>query len=165
MAEFLVRNSLNPHKVVKLGVTFRQLVDVNRNDGDPIWVVEVATDEPHKDGGGIRPTFINLISLEHFDDEMDKAVAEISEQIDWTPLDADQRAPYADSIRPSDYTVEIRDFVEVVLKDNLPSAGIDINSIEMTINGFDVTTELEITGDPYEYTVKWDPSIRVYDTY
>ena len=38
-----------------------------------------------------------------------------------------------------------------------------MDSIQMTINDFDVTSELEIVGDPYEYTIKWNPFMRVYN--
>ena len=46
MAQFLVRNSLNPQKVIKCGITFEQLAPKD-NEGDLIWIVEIASDEPH----------------------------------------------------------------------------------------------------------------------
>lgn len=163
MADFLIRNSLNPGKVVKAGITFQQLVPKG-GAGELIWVVEIATDEPHKDGGSIPPEYINLTTLDNIDEEIQIAVAALSEKIDWTPLDDDTREPIVSSCYPSSYIADIEDDVVIVISEILPSAGIDIDSITMTINDMDVTSELEITGDPYEYEVKWKPPIRIYDT-
>ena len=80
MAQFLIRNSLNTYKVVKCGITFEQVTPKNY-EGEPIWVIELATDEPHKYGGSIPPTFINLTSLDNLDLEIEQAVEIISEQI------------------------------------------------------------------------------------
>ena len=43
MAYFQVRNSLNPSKVIVCGITYKQIVPTN-NEGEAIWVIEVATD-------------------------------------------------------------------------------------------------------------------------
>jgi len=161
MAQFLIRNSLNPQKVVSCGITFEQLTPKNY-EGEPRWVIELATDEPHKDGGSIPPEYINLTSLDNLDQEIEKAVEIISAKIDWTPLEEDLRAPFVESCSPSEYEVDIESRIEIILKEVLPAAGIDISSINMTINDFDVTNELVITGDPYEYTLKWNPFMRVY---
>jgi hypothetical protein len=161
MAQFLIRNSLNPQKVIKCGITFEQ-VTPKSGEGEPIWVVELATDELHKDGGSIPPEFISLTSLDNLDEEIEKAVEIISEKVDWTPLEIDIRPPFVESCYPSSYEVSIESSIEIVLKDLLPAAGIDISSINMTINDFNVNSELEISGDPYEYILKWKPFMRVY---
>jgi hypothetical protein len=162
MAQFLLRNSLNPQKVIKCGITFNQVVPKG-GEGEAIWVVEIATDEPHKDGGDIPPEFINLTTLENLDQEIEKAVGILSTKVDWTPLEDDVRPPLVESCYPSGYNASIESVVEIVLKDILPAAGIDISSIQATINDVDVTTDLEISGDPYEYTVKWRPFMRVLE--
>ena len=164
MAQFLIRNSLNSQKVVKCGITFEQITPKNL-EGEPVWVVELATDEPHKNGGNIRPEFINLITLDNLDLEIKKAVELISDQIDWTTLEEDTRAPIVNSVYPTEYEVNMDTYVEIILKDLLPSAGIDVDSIQMTINDFDVTSDLVITGDPYVYKIKWHPTMRVYEEY
>ena len=151
MAYFTVRNSQNPGKAVTLGITYRQLVDKNSQDGEAIWVLEVATDEPHvTTSGTIPPYFINLTSTDDVDEEIDKAVVALSSQIDWSPLSPDTRAPFVDSVSPS--TLDLH-----------PSAGIDINSIEMTVNDIDVTSDLIITGEEFDYDVEWCPPSRIYE--
>ena len=162
MAQFLIRNSLNPQKVIKCGITFEQITPKSY-EGEGLWVVELATDELHKNGGNIPPEFINLTNLDNLDEEMEKAVEIISERIDWTLLEIDVRSPFVESCYPSDYEIDIESNIEIIIKDLLPAAGIDISSIVMTVNGFDVTSESEISGDPYEYTLKWKPFMRVYN--
>jgi len=164
MAEFLVRNSLNPSKSVVFGITYRQLVSKG-SSGALSWVIEIKTNELDVNGNVIPSVYINTVSLNNIDEEINKAVAELSTKINWLPLSDDTCAPYVDSISPSQYEIDLESSVEVVLKEILPAAGIDVNTIAMTVNGFDVTSELEITGDPYEYKVKWSPFIRVMSEY
>ncbi len=163
MAEFLIRSSLNPNKVVKLGITFRQVVPKN-NDGDHIWIVELNTNEPDKDGNGMVPSYIRLTDLSNLDKEIKKAASVIAKKIDWSPVLEDSRPPYIISVTPSEYLVDIDSFISVSIKESLPSAGIDLSSIKMTINDIDVTSDLIITGDPYEYNVKWIPPYIVRES-
>lgn len=160
MAEFFIRNSLNPYKTVKLGVTFRQMA-LKDNDGELFWLVEVDTNEPDVDGNEITPEYVHLTSLDNLDQEIQKAASVIAGKIDWAPLVDDTRPPYVTSVSPSEYLVDIDESVLATIKESLPSAGIDSDSIKMTVNGIDVSSDIIITGDPYEYSIKWDPPVRV----
>ena len=163
MAYFQVRNSLNPSKVIVCGITYRQIVPKG-NDGEAIWVIEVATDEPHvTTSGAIAPYYITVTDELDLDLEVEKAVAAISRQVDWEPLAEDTRPPYVNEVRPDTYIQDINDNVFVSIIDNHPSYGIDIDSIEMTVNGADVTEDLRISGDEYNYLVEWRPPARVYE--
>lgn len=166
MAEYLLRNTLNPGKVVKCTITFRQLTPKGE-EGEPIWLVEINTAESHKDGGDIPPVYIHYTSLDNLDEEIKKATEEIAKQIDWLPMDTDGRGPFVSYSSPTegDTSVSIYSNVVIDIKDIIPSAGIDSSSIEVTVNGTDVTSEIELTGDPYEYRVIWKPFKRVLDTY
>jgi hypothetical protein len=165
MAQFLVRNPLNPSKAVSLGITYTQLIDVNSKDGELVWVIELATDETTVSGLAIPHEFIYTTSFDKVDDEIENAVAKISSQINWAPLVEDTRAPIVDSIYPSTYIASIYDSIKLKLIDLQPSAGIDFSSVEMLINDMDVSADLIITGDEYECQVEWRPAIRVFDTY
>ena len=163
MAEFIVRNSMNPHKAVKFGITYRQLVDKNKHDGELMWILEVATDEPDATTSGvIPPYFVNLVDLEDMDEEIEKAVVVLSEKIDWTPLHDDVRPPFVDSIYPNTYIAKIHSNVRVGIKDLHPSAGIDLNNIQMFINGIEVTSDLRFTGDEFDCEIEWRTPTRVY---
>jgi hypothetical protein len=145
-------------------ITYRQVVPKGE-EGEAVWVIEVATTASGIHSEVIPSEFIHATDLNYLEDEITEAVERLSAQIDWSPLIDDNRNPYVDSVLPSDYEVPLETSVEVVIKDPLPSAGIDISSITMTVDGFDVTSELDISGDPYEYKVKWSPFLRVTDEY
>jgi hypothetical protein len=164
MAQYLLRNSLNPGKVVACSVSFRQLVNKGE-EGEPVWLVEIRTLEPHKDGGSIPPEYIHYTSDQNLDVAIRKATQRVASKIDWTPLTKDIRPPSVIDYRPKSSVVSIYSDVMVEIKDNLPAAGIDPDSITMTINGLDVTDELKLIGDPYNYKVMWQPKIRVLDYY
>ena len=46
-----------------------------------------------------------------------------------------------------------------------PSTGIDRSSIRMTINGIDVSDDLSIFGDEFDYEVRWRPPYRVFEQF
>lgn len=165
MAYFIVRNSLNPYKAVKFSITLQQQV-LNNWDGDPLWIAEINTLEPSVSGTQLVSKYLHLRTLNNLDDEIEKAASELCEQIDWSPVLDDSRPPYVTEYLPtSTSNVSLDSGVEAVIEESLPSTGIDIDSITMTLNGLDVTNELEITGDPYKYTVRWKPQLVVRDQY
>jgi hypothetical protein len=167
MAEYLLRNSLNPNKVVKCTITFRQIVNKGEN-GEPVWLMEIGTVEPHKDGGKIPPIFVHYITSINLDETIKEATEKIAEQINWEFLIPDLRPPFviysfpeADRIN----SVGIYTSVIVDIQDILPAAGIDPDSIEVIVNDIDVSDEISLDGDPYQYRIRWDPKVRVYDYY
>jgi len=166
VAYFLVRNSLNPGKAVTFGITYRQVVDKSAQDGELIWVIEIATDEPHAVTSGTIPSyFINTTTLGDLDDEIEKGVAYVSSQIDWSPLVDDNVPPKVVASEPTDYIVDIYQNILVHIVDFHPSVGIDRSSITMTINGIDVSDDLAIFGDEFDYEIRWRPPSRVFEQY
>lgn len=165
MAHFFIRNSLSPNKVIKLNVTFQQTT-LKGEEGEQFWLVEVATNEVDKEGNEILPEFIHLRTLDNLDAEIEKVAVVISKKIDWAPLVNDTRAPFVTEYSPSETTgVSINSNVVVKIVELLPSAGINLSSIEVMLDDFDITNECDISGDPYNYVLKWSPQTVVYDTY
>jgi hypothetical protein len=166
MGEYLLRNSLNPAKVVKCSITFRQLVNKNE-DGELVWLIQINTPEPHKDGGAIPPVFIHYTSSNNLDDAIREATKTIAKQVDWLSLLTDLRPPFVIYSFPSstETVVDINSNLVVDIKDILPAAGIDPDSIEVIINDIDVTGDIKLDGDPYQYRIRWGPKVRVYDYY
>lgn len=164
MAEYILRNSLNPDKVVKCSITFRKLTNKNE-EGEPVWLVQIATTELHKNGGDIAPVFIHLASLANLDLEINEATENIASQVDWGVLKEDTRPPIVSVIEPCGDMESVSIYSNIVfdIKDLLPTAGIDMNSIEVSVNGMDVTNELVIVGDPWGYNVKWTPYLKIYE--
>jgi hypothetical protein len=167
MAEYLLRNTLNPNKVVKCAITFRQMVD-SKSDGELIWLIEIGTVEPHKDGGKILPIIIHHTSTANLDSEIKKATEKIAEQINWGNVITDLRPPFVTYSYPKiDQTtkIDINTSVVVDIKDILPAAGIDPNSIQVVVNDIDVSNDIFLDGDPYQYRIRWSPKLRIYDNY
>lgn len=163
MAYFQVRNSLNPSKVIVCGITYTQVVPKG-NEGEAIWVIEIATDEPHVTTSGvISPYYINVTDELDLDLEIEKAIAAISKQVDWSPLATDTRPPFVTSVAPAAYIQRMQENVFITIKDLHPSLGIDIDSIQMFVNSIEVTDDLRISGDEFEYEVEWRPPTRVYE--
>lgn len=166
MAEYTLRNSLNPNKVVKCSITFRKLTNKDER-AEPVWLIHIDTDEPHKNGGIITPVFIQLANSDNLDLEINHATERIAEQVDWGELQEDLRSPIISIIEPNNdlENISIESKVIFDIEELLPSAGIDLDSITMSVNGTDVTEELDISGDPYQYRVIWKPFKRVLDYY
>jgi len=164
MATYTIRNTLSPSKVVSCTVTFRSIINKGE-DGEPVWLVQINTSEPHKNGGIIPAEFIHLVTLDNIDAEIKKATERISVQIDWEPLVSDETAPSVIDSSPNDNSVvDINSDVWLDIKESLPAAGIDIDSVKMFVNDIDVSEQLDVDGDPYSYRIRWKP-MRVYDYY
>ena len=100
-------------------------------DGDPKWVLEVGTTYPSSTGGVVPTKVVHNITESSIEAEIEKAVSELCTYIDWSDLEQDNEA----------------------------SSGIDLSGMTVTLdNGtiiFDITNQVEVTGDPYNYTVTW----------
>ncbi len=167
MAEYLLRNTLNPNKAVKCTITFRQIVNKGE-EGEPVWLIEIGTVEPHKTGGIIPPVFIHYTTSSNLDAAIKEATEKIAEQIDWENLITDLRPPFVIYSFPEiDRVKKVGIYTSVIvdIQDILPAAGVDPNSIEVTVNDIDVSNEISLEGDPYQYRIRWDPKVRVYDYY
>jgi hypothetical protein len=168
MAEFYVQNSLNSEKSVKFNITLRYFVTA-QSRGDHQWVLEIGTTYSGADGNPISAKKVLPISVEDFDEAIESSVASMCSGIDWSPFAEDKEAPYVYAYLPVSSGVSIGSNMELVLKDLLPSAGIDLSAAKVTLNNsmvdFDITNEVQIEGDPYEYVIRWNPPGRVYSRY
>jgi hypothetical protein len=162
MADYYLRSTLNPDKVVKCTVTVTQTLPKSEK-GEPVWIVKVGTPESSKSGGAINPAFAHITSLSNLDDVIRVLTQELAAQIDWGIQAEDRRPPYVYSFIPGQDTegVSLYSHVSISIKDNLPGNGIDKDTITMEVNGFDVTDELRIKGNPFDYNILWNPKIRI----
>ena len=166
MAEYLIRNSLNPNKVIKCAITFRQVVD-KYSKGEPIWLIEVATAELDKNGDKIPSEFIHVLSHSDLDRAIEEVTKKIAAKIDWDPIISDKRAPIATIVSPvnNNVAVSIDEDIVIDIEDLLPTSGIDLSSVEVIVNGIDVTEEVKTIGDPFSCRIIWSPRIRIKDNY
>lgn len=170
MAEFYVHNSLNPNKVVKFNITLRYFV-IKGERGEYMWTLEIGTTHLDINGDAISPARTHNISAEDINGVIENSVAILCAQVDWTPLMVDRYAPHVDETSPINGTTDVSLGADVIitLKDILPSAGIDLSSMKIILNNgvqdFDITSEVSTEGDPYEYVLRWSPSMRIQSTY
>lgn len=169
MAHIFVKNSLNNSKAAKINLNLPVYVST-KSKGNPIWLLEVATTHLSVSGTKIQPAYINdTSSVEELDSAIADAVSEIANQIDWFPLVTDDTAPCVDIFSPEGAAVSIGSNVFISVKENMPSAGIDLSEAVIVIDvgdtEFDITSECSIHGDPFEYNISWEPPKRVYKRY
>lgn len=168
MAEFWITHSLNPSKAVKFNITLRYFV-VAGERGEHMWVLEIGTTYPDANGDPIPAKFAHLISADDFDQVVEDTVSLLCSQIDWSPFVQDKEKPHITNVAPTGSGVHIAYDVNFIIADALPSAGVDLSNFKVFLNNsmidFDITSEVQITGDPYQYEFKWIPPLRVYSTY
>jgi len=168
MAIFYVRHSLNPNKTVKFNITLRYFV-IKGEEGEHMWTLEIGTTHKDINGDPISSKKIHKVSANNLDQIIEEAIADLCFQIDWTPLVVDKEAPFVYSFSPTGDNIPIASNIEIIIKENLPAAGIDLFSAKIILNNsmldFDITDKVIVEGDPYIYTLKWSPELRIYNTY
>ena len=168
MAELYVKNSLNSQKAVRFNVSLVEYI-LTTTEGDSKWTLEVGTTYPSASGTVIPPKIIHDVLEDNVDKEIQYAVSELCTYIDWTVLENDNDPPSVLSTNPVGDNVYIRSQVEIVIDDNLPSSGIDLSEISVVLNNgvqdFDITSDIAILGDPFQYRLVWKPSQVVYQRY
>ncbi len=165
MAHILVKNSLSTSKAAMLDINFPIFVTTD-SKGDPIWVLETSTTYPSASGTKIRPAYIDKVTaFEDLDEAVAETVSKIAAQRDWLPLVEDEHPPYVLELRPLGDAVSIASNVYIDIKEDAPSAGIDLSELKVFITTedteFDITDECVIDGDPFYYNVHWEPPARI----
>lgn len=169
MAEFFVRHTLNYNKTVRFNITLRYFV-IKGEEGEHMWTFEIGTTHEDMNGDSISAKKIHNISAGNLDEVIETALADLCSQIDWTPLVDDKEAPLVDNFLPSGTDVSIGSDIRIIIKDGLPSAGIDLSNMKIILNNsmqdFDISGEVQIVDAYYnEYELKWVTPLRVYETY
>ena len=158
MAELFVRHTLNPRKAVKFNLTLSNYA-LKDEESTPTWLLEIGTTELDYLGKKIAPKYIHKITEPNIEKEIEKSISQICSLIDWSNFDEDRYPPIIASYAPEGSNVRIKDPVRFVIRDKSPSSGIDLSDMKVILDvddfSFDITSEVEIKGDPYEYTVSW----------
>ena len=170
MAEFFVRNSLNLNKAVRFNISIVQVTTKADYDGEPKYILEIGTT-----CSGINPNINNTAyvhgtgGVEDLDALIQNTIATICANIDWSILEEDKYPPYVTEQYPEGPNTSIWSTVRVTLEDPVPAAGIDLSDMQVYIsNGtteFDVTPDVVVSGDAFKYTLRWNPSYRIRNTY
>ena len=168
MAEFYVRNSLG-NLTVKFNISLRYFV-IKGEEGRHMWTIEIGTVHEDMDGDPISAKKIHNISAVNLDEVIETALADLCVLIDWSPLVSDKEPPFIDNFSPAGNNAPIGSDVRIIIKDGLPSAGIDLSNMKVILNNsmqdFDISGDVQIIDAYYnEYELRWRTPLRVYNTY
>lgn len=145
-------------KRVPVTVTIEHSDITETNDGELIYLISLHSGAKAIGGSQVVPIYINDVTKENILKEVENGLSQIGSQIDWGALEEDTVAPIITAITPRDGdTVSIDSNVSVFLKDVFPTSFIDRDSIKLTVNGFDVTSELIIKDKETDVIVNWIP--------
>lgn len=141
------------------GTEYPNLQDL---EGDGSWILIAATTGLDINGNSINPEFINVISTGTVHLELEAALGRIGSQIDWGTIAPDTRPPRLVEITPplnQIINVPIVSNIVIRLEEPLPAAGIDLSTVNVKLNGFDVTGDLELRGNIFDLTMIYRPTI------
>ncbi len=130
-------------------------------EGDGSWILIAETNELDVNGNRIAAEFVNLVTTGTVHLEIEAALGRIGSQVDWGPLKADTKPPKLIELTPSlDSTTNVPITSNIVarLQEPLPSAGIDLSTVSATLNGFDITPDLELRGNIFDLTLIFRPT-------
>ncbi len=130
-------------------------------EGDGSWILIADTNELDVNGTKIVPEFVNLVTTGTVHLEIEAALGRIGSQVDWGPLLADNRPPKLIELTPAlelTTNVPITTNIMARLEEALPAAGIDLATVSATLNGFDITGDLELRGNIFDLTLLYRPT-------
>jgi len=153
----------NPNAGFKAAIIYIDLVSIvpTNERGDNKYVFKIHTRSNDVDGNIIDPLFVFKTSVNGFLEALPKAVASLCDKINWGVTYSDNDSPYVKYYAPSGDDVSLFSSVIVDLEDIFPSSGIDVSSIKMKVNGFDVSSDLIIDDNFNKVRVSWSPKRRV----
>jgi len=140
------------------GSEYPNLIDL---EGDQSWLLIASTTEPDAAGNPIDPEFVNLVTTGTVHLEIEAALGRIGSQVDWGDILPDTKPPRLVEITPSlDSTTDVPIGTNIVVRldEPLPAAGIDLSTVSATLNGFDITGDLELSGNIFDLTMIYRPT-------
>lgn len=176
MVVFYLRNSRNPDaKVVAVTValsldnlkgtnatiTGTQYPNLQDLEGEGSWILIAETNELGLDGNRIPREVVNVVTTGTVHLEIEAALGRIGSQVDWGTLQADTKPPKLVEITPAlnqTTNVPITSNIIFRLQEPLPAAGIDLSTLNVKLNGFDITGDVELRGNIFDLTGIYRPT-------
>jgi hypothetical protein len=170
MAYIILKNSLTDYKAAKVNVNIPKFTDINTDDGDPIFTIEVGTTVTSISGSKVSPAYkTDIGDHNNLDSLIEDAISIVANKVDWGILYDDTKAPYVESAYPLGNEVEISSSIKLDIIDSKPASGIDMSDARIYLNNgyvdFDITDECFINGNPFKYNIKWAPKKVIRNFY
>lgn len=161
MAELFVKHTLNPNKVAKFNLSLKKYVLKGEANEGYQWLLEIGTTALKADGTDIPPSYVHNVVEETIEIEIEKAISNMCSLMDWSDFDVDRYPPILAYFLPQGDTVPSKTIVKFNVIEESPSSGIDLSGMVVTLNNgdvdFDITSEIQVSGDPYDYVLSWTP--------
>jgi hypothetical protein len=140
------------------GVQYPNLFDP---EGNRSWILIAQTTERDINGNKINPEIVNLVTTGTVHLEIEAALGRIGSQIDWGTIQTDTSPPKLVEITPAltqTTNVPITSNIVFRLQEPLPAAGIDLSTLSVKLNNFDITGDVELRGNIFDLTVIYRPT-------
>jgi hypothetical protein len=154
---------VNPNAGGRAAIIYISLASIipTNERGDNKYVFKIHTRSRDTNGNLIEPLFLFKTSVGGFLKEMPDAVAALCSKINWGVNNTDSEKPYVIYYTPVGNNISLFSSVIVEIEDGFPSSGIDLASICMKVNGFDVTSDIITDTNFNRVRVTWSPRKRV----
>ena len=140
------------------GTEYPNLADL---EGDGSWILIAETNEVDTNGDRIPREVVNLVTTGTVHLELEAALGRIGSQVDWGTLQPDTKPPKLLEISPAlDQTSNVPIMTNIVfrLQEPLPAAGIDLSTLSVKLNDFDITGDVELRGNIFDLTGIYRPT-------
>ena len=159
----LLFHARNPNgKQVPVTVVIEQVVLKENKDGEDIYLLALHTGARSLSGLQVEPVYINEVTKATLLEELSNGLTRVAEQIDWGSLEDDTHPPIISNISPRNNTedVSIDSNVYIDIKDPFPASFIDKDTIQLLVNGIDVTSKVQMHEHANQVSMSWNP-IRI----
>lgn len=159
-------NASNPNgKRVPVTISIEHSDIVSSNDGELLYMIVLDTGAASISGNRVPPVYLNGVEEVSIFKEIERGLAIIGGQINWGVLEEDSYPPIITGITPknSEQNVKMETDVEIELKDPFPASFINTSTAKLTVQGINVTGEVNIVEKEGKVRLHWSPR-RVYQS-
>ena len=161
MAEVLVQNLRNPDQIVTVVITMRKMKIAESGTTQSMWLLQASVNAADANGNLILPVRRWISDSTTLTDDVNDLVSQISAQVDWD-YEPDTQPPEVSSCTPApnETHVDVTASITVNISEDAPSSGIDLDSIQIFVKGFDLTNQMNINGDLRSCSVTVTPGTK-----
>jgi hypothetical protein len=161
MAEVFIQNLRDPDQLVAIMVTLRRMIIPEEESGKTLWVLEASTTEIDVNGDDIRPSRKWLSDRSTFTEDVNDLINDLASKINWTYV-PDTTPPAVVGVWPLEgmQDVSVDTDIYITLSEETPSSGIDLDSIQVKVKGFDLTDQVTIKGNMSSCSVYLKPGTK-----
>ena len=133
---------------------------VHSNDGEAVFLLLFSVGVVDTNGNSIDDVIFENVTSDNVKKEIARGLSILAEQIGWDNLQTDASHPRIKDIYPENNqeNVPIATNVDIKLRDEFPTSGIDTSTIKLYVNGIEVTPDLDVNQKDNEVSVKWIPT-------